>query len=613
MTSLRLPSDDELARARALRDGIFVFQPEPPAQQEPVPIEFEVIVRNTFHATLSLGFEIDGEFAGEENDVLRGESVSLGTLATIAGARTLGIRMRTPASFFHFDGPATITAGAPRLLIDCWNALYPPNVLLGETWLNPPPGIRYRSTGEPRCPTPGDYPLFLIDRDVTLYELGRAPRNPAALLQELDLWIDGIRVVGFDRTVLNFTTPVLHRALLSPGIHTVRIGDPRRRELILDTDIVIDSINPVEIDIANRTSVAVREGNTVVFQQDARERPFGQGNVLLDVRGDPRREIDGIPIPPGAENYIEEIEKERQFNLAMAANFRDFRDKKKAVNAKKARGEPLSTEEQMIDAIDTYEKLDAWIRQKKKAERGWDLATAGTTSPDGEMKYHGPPPTNPLKELIKRETLGIHEPSHALDVDVLALKFGVDLDKLRRYREFARKRREAIEKAIAELEKAKEGEPLLLPDITNTPEEDALERWYEDNKEKIERYYEAYGDPLAGAEGEIREYTAGAEFYEAVLKYLQREGFGLIVPGMGLNVPVDQTKEILIGQLPAIPPRVEVIEGTGVVEVSAPELVRRVRGGSGLYKVKIKGKDNGKARIAVICGNLRKVLVVNVV
>ncbi len=102
-----------------------------------------------------------------------------------------------------------------------------------------------------------------------------------------------------------------------------------------------------------------------------------------------------------------------------------------------------------------------------------------------------------------------------------------------------------------------------------------------------------------------------------MLKYLKREGSCLIVPCMGLNVAVDETREILIGQLPAVPPRVEVIEGADLVEVPAPEPapvpVSSLPSGAGLYKIKIKGKAKGKVRIAVICGNLRKVLVVNVV
>ncbi len=486
MTSLRLPSDAELDRARALREGVFVLRSQPPSRQEPVPVELEVVVRNPFHPTLSLGFEIDGEFAGEENYVVRGESISLGTMAAVAGARTLGIRMRTPGSFFHFDGPATITTDAPRLLIDCWNAFYPPNVLLGETWLNRPPGIRYRSTGEARCPTAGPYPLFVIDRDVSPFELQRFPRDPAVLLQELDLWIDGVRVVAFDRSFLSFTIPVLHRALLSPGIHNVRIGDPRRRELILDTDVMVDSVNPVEVDISGRTGVTVREGNTLLLQQDTRERPFGQGNVLLDDRGAPKREVEGVPIPPGSEKYLEEIEKERLFSAAMVKNFVDFREMKKAVNEKKASGEPLSPEEQTIDAIDTYEKLDAWIRHKKKAELGWDLVTAGTTSSTGEKQYHGPVPTNPLEELLKGETLGIHEPSHVLDAQALAREFGVDLKKLRRYQEMVRKKIEAVQKLI---EAVQEGNgrghasdaPVHALGSGGTTE---LEQWYEENKDK---------------------------------------------------------------------------------------------------------------------------------
>ena len=83
------------------------------------------------------------------------------------------------------------------------------------------------------------------------------------------------------------------------------------------------------------------------------------------------------------------------------------------------------------------------------------------------------------------------------------------------------------------------------------------------------------------------------------------------VPCGGGNDPVVRMRlpKILIGQLPAV--GAELVEVPAPVSVPAP--VNSLPSGAGLYKVKIKGKAKGKVRIAVICGNLRKVLVVNVV
>ena len=611
MPALRRASRERLRAAQLLREQYTLVADAQPSVAESVPVELEVTVRNPWLDRIAIAFEIDGVFAGEEPFVPRGENVGLGSLAAIAGPRQLGVNLQTPRTFFYFSGPVSIPAAPADVLIDVWNALYPPRVVLDGTWINRPPGLRYRGPESPPCPGSGDCALYLIDRDQPPWDLGSV--DPQALLDQLDLWIDGNRIAAFDPLRLAYVVPVMHRALLSPGLHHVRIGDPRRRMLILDSDILLEPAHGLRVEITDRSAIVIDDGESVLLRVDARERPFRQGEVLADELPDPKRQVDGIPIPPGAEGYIDEIEEEIAYLRAMAANFQEFRNKKEAVNRKKTQGLPLTPDEQAIDAIDTYEKLQKWGIAKKKVEHGWDLEPEAGTDPEGKKTFLGKPPTDPMQELSKRETMDIHEESHVQDADVLALFYGIDLAKLRRRSELFRQRLDAIVKWIAAAKKAKdEGTPPPPPLDWSTPEEQALDQWYEANKKKIEEYYDAFRDPLWGAKGEIREYLAGADFFEGVLQYLKAKSYGWVVTDMSLDILIGETKPIIVEQTPNAPPRVRVIEGDAHVEVSPTQRTSSspLYGG---FRIDVKGRTKGRVRIELTCGTLKKVIVVNVV
>jgi len=573
----------------------------PPA--EPVPSELDVTVRNPRFDRLAIRFDLDGAFAGEEPFIPRRESVSLGTLAPRAGRRRLGVQLSGERTFFYFDGDVDVPAKRAPLVVDVWSRIYPPDLRLGDRWINPPPGRHVPPDGDAGCPGPGDCRLWLIDRD----------RDPVAVVAPdpdalLDLWIDGVRIFAFAATSINLVTPVLHGALLSPGRHHVRIGDPRRRALVLDTDLALDPASEHFIEITGRRHVRVRRGDAVLFEDDGAERPFRQGAALTDELPDPSRQVQGIPIPPGAEGYIDEMEHELKFKRAMAQNFKDFKERKAAVERKKAAREVLTPEEQDIDGIDTYDKLDQWVRKKKKAEHGWDLVTGASTSPEGEKTFHGPEPTDPFGKLKKDEAMDIHEPSHVADVEALALQYFVDLKKLKAYYDRWRRLLEWFENA----KKAKDAGLPEPPAPQSTSEEIDLTIWRLLHDGDIKRYYKALDDPIRGADAEIREYLAGADFWEAVLNYLKAKSYGWVVTDMALNIPVGGTKPITVEQTPNLPPRVRVIEGAANVDVS-PTRQTRSNPIWGEFKIDVKGKTKGPVKIEVICGTLRKVIVINVV
>jgi hypothetical protein len=612
LTTFRRANAEALREAQALREQYVPIQPLSRRVVEPIPVELDVTVRNPLLEALSIGFELDGAFAGEEPFVPRRPAVALGALAAVAGERSLGIQIHGPGVFFHFVGRVHVPPAPAPLIVDVWSALYPPRIVLADEWINPPPGLRWQAKSTAPCPGAGDCALSVIDRDQRPGDLEQ--EGPEDLLAGLDLWIDGHRIFRFEPATLYGTTPVLHRALLSPGLHRVRIGDPRRRRLLLDSDVLLDPASDTAIEIAERRTVAIRRGADVLLEADAHERPFQQGAVLADELPDPKREVEGIPIPKGIEGYFDDVGAEAEFNRAMAKNYQEFKDKKEAVNRKKQQHQPLTQEEQAIDAIDGTKALNEWVKAKKKAERGWDLTEVGTTDPDNGVVYKGPPPTNPMDELRKRETLDIHEPSHLADCDVLAVLYGVDLKKLRRLMELRRKWREAIEKWIAAAKKAQADgtKPPPMPNLLPTPEQEGLERWYKANKKSIDDFYKAWDDPIAAAQSEVREYLAGADFWDAVLQYLKGKSYGWVVTDMALNIKVGETKPIIVQQMPNAPPRVRVIEGAANIEVSPTEQTSSspIAGG---FRIKVKGQTKGPVKIELTCGTLRKVVVINVV
>lgn len=611
MPSLRRPDAERERRALELRSLYEPVSKPPRPRIKAAPVELSVVVKNTLFDRLSIGFELDGAFAGEEPYIVRGLATPLGALASAAGPRRLGVRIAGAGVLFHFDGEVFIPAEGGELVVDVWSQTYPPHLTLGDDWINAPPGRRWRPRSGAPCPTAGDLPLDIVNRDETLEGLlaGRAERP-------LDLWIDGSRIYRTNRLTVDFTKLILHRAHLSPGLHHVRIGDPEARALILDTDVVLDGFSAAAIEIAGRSHVRLRAGGETVLEQDSRQRPFNQGAVLTDELPEIGREVEGIPIPPGMEGYIDEAEKEAEYLRAMAKNYATFKARKEEVNAKKAAGQPLTPDDQTIDAIDTYDKLQELIKAKKKAEYGWILDTEATTDENGERRYLGPTPTDPMGELRKRETMDIHEPSHVVDIDLLALFFDIDRKKLKRLEDLKKARHEAMLKHIEELEKAlKDGTKPPPPpdfDFLPTPEEEALEDWYKANKKKIDDFYKKMDDPMWGATGEIREYEAEAAFWDAVIAWLKSKSYGWIVGDLAINIPVGDTRPIKVEQVPNAPPRVRVIEGEAHVDVSPTERTAS-NTLSGEFVIKVKGKTKGQVKIELTCGTLRKVVVVNVI
>jgi hypothetical protein len=615
MPALRRVSDEALERAKLVRSQYKVAQPLKKPTGPPQPAELTVRVRSPVFDRVSVGFTLDGVFVGEEPFIPRTPGRSLGALAVVTGPRTLGVQVNASGRFFHISAPAEIAANG-SLEVDIWSRLYPPRILLDGECLNPPPGVRFIAAAGAPCPGPGPCPLSIIDRDQKPEAPPRADLK--ALAQTLEVWIDGQPVDDYDGRTRFFGEPALHRARLSAGLHQVRIGDPVRAKILLDTDVVLDGARELRIEIRGRRDIVMLEAGQTIFRQERPEQPFKEGSTPTNEELDHHREIHGIPLPPGIEGYLEEVALQVRFNRAMIENFQLFKDLKASAERKKAAGEPLTPEEQEVDAIKEYPELSAWVSKRKFDEYGWVLEPEGETDEFGNIRFVGPPPDDPLSELSMRETVGIHEPSHAIDTDLVALEIDFDLEMWRRYREMHDKPARELRKWLEEAKAAEAAglppppmPPIEIPGMS--PESRRLERWYQRNLDKIRRYLELLREAVRGADAEIREYTADAEFWEAVLEFLSRQHYGWMVSDLSANLKVGNERTIRVQQIPDAPPRVRVIEGDALVEVSPTERTHNnTTLGWGQFDIKVKGKSPGRVQIELTCGMLRKVIVINV-
>ncbi|HYE46613.1 MAG TPA: hypothetical protein VEA44_12670, partial [Caulobacter sp.] len=137
MTKLRRVASHVLDQAAQLREA---YPPEAAvlaAAVEGKPVELQVIVRNAVFDRLSIGFTLDGVFAGEEPYVPLGLERRLGELAMTSGDRTLGVQIIASGAFFHLSGPVRVPPEGGELVIDVWNRLYPPRLTLDGRPLNP--------------------------------------------------------------------------------------------------------------------------------------------------------------------------------------------------------------------------------------------------------------------------------------------------------------------------------------------------------------------------------------------------------------------------------------------------------------------------------------------
>jgi hypothetical protein len=186
-----------------------------------------------------------------------------------------------------------------------------------------------------------------------------------------------------------------------------------------------------------------------------------------------------------------------------------------------------------------------------------------------------------------------------------AREAGLDVDKF--------KRCSALEARFARNTALKDaGEPVDDPlSLEELLELIDCREWMRDDP-AVRRFLDAVSSPDAIAADEVDEYAGDLDLLDKIIRLLESQSFGIMIGPVLVALDSGEEQEVVVSQNPDGPPRVRVIEGEDNIE---PPEVRRVGGSSrgwGHYRIKIKGRAAGSARIEVICGDKRETVRVTV-
>jgi hypothetical protein len=386
----------------------------------------------------------------------------------------------------YLDVAVNLQAGDNALLIE-WLEGYPPRATLGALRVNPVPGVQLVQTREFTPPHSEGMPLFIINARASLL----SPRE-----EVFDIWVDRKPVKCVKPFVIGSTVPVYHHERLSPGLHNVRVGLPRKQKIILDTDVVANGVDEVEVTIdpsvGGDSGIVVKRGGQTLLAGKTADLEAEAGTEGLFQLGESRDTIDGVDVPDGIDK--DRVRAAKKFSEAMRNNYRKFLDERKRIREKKAKGEALTPDEQKIDQIDSYKKMQDWVEDLKRSE-GYKIQEAGKTDAGGKSSATTPPPKTPWDKFQEDVTLKLHEPSHVEGSKKDAKDLRLDWDKLARFLELVRD-----------------------PSTPAEPGDADVMKWGLNNIDKIKEYLKRRNDPDCGAEEEIGEYEKEIHLYEGVLQ-----------------------------------------------------------------------------------------------
>lgn len=367
------------------------------------------------------------------------------------------------------------------------------------------PGLAYEATQTLELSCDQDYPISIV--------FDGQPRIDEQLLafdlEPLDIWIDGRYVDEAVGMNLDHTLVSYHTEWTSLGLHHVRVGLPGRRLIVLDSDVIVDGINDISIEVHPEDGehfAQIYEGLSPVKMPSLENIAFNQiyysYRIVFQIK-----QVDGIDIPDGLDKTS--VAAAIATSKDMAANYKKFLKERKRIQEKKKRGEALTDEEKKIDTATGDDVTPIVIGWKKAA--GKKPKHGGTTTIGGKIeKKTKPKPKDPMGKLQDDVTVKLHEPSHleALQKDVEAE--GLDFDKWKQYWEVKEKVKEAQKKGQN------------FGDFWNSlsDKEKQAGGWGQNNQAKINKVLKKRSDPEDKAKEEIGEYVKEAKFFEAVLKVL---------------------------------------------------------------------------------------------
>lgn len=493
------------ARAQAV-DTCFRSEQRSPvdtAQQRLSSVPLRVLLRLPHSPRASFSVTSSGVTLVREKQLTRRQEWSFEASLEGQLAADLRIRLETDAAAYTLEVHVTWSSGQNELLIEEWFRGAPPRVSLNGVEQNRGLGV-HLTQATPLPPLPKTtHNLFLIDRDETVLLRG----------EPVQIFIDDQLVAAPNRFTVDRTVAVRHWAILPLGVHRVVVVVPRRRKVLVDTDVVINGFEEVRVEwtrpVLTTAEVVITKGLAEVFRGRVSDLPFHDCMAAIRYEQD-RLNINGVDIPDGIDQHKEDIQEGKDFAAAMVANYRAFLEQRRAVKEKKKRGEQLTPDEQALDAIESYRQMQDWVKARKRAE-GHSPEEVGKTAPDGETRDLSPEPTDPFEELQKRMTLQVHEPSHVEQNKRVAAELGLAWEKLTAFI--------AAMKRVFALQDQGKTETEAIDALT--PAEKEARQWGLDRALLAQTYLVRIDGADEGAEGEIQEYEAEIKFFTELLEKLK--------------------------------------------------------------------------------------------
>jgi len=168
-------------------------------------------------------------------------------------------------------------------------------------------------------------------------------------------------------------------------------------------------------------------------------------------------------------------------------------------------------QEGMHSEVDTYERLDKWIRTRLR-EKGYITKEAGTTDATGKVAIKRKEHPRPDEKYEEQLTEFVHEPSHVVGNQHRAAQAGIVLEKYVKYVE--------VVKQIRRFSDKRESADDILTSLTS--EEQAILRWALQTQSKIADYHKLLNNTIDLAEEEAKEYQAEINVKEQTLDYFER-------------------------------------------------------------------------------------------
>lgn len=209
-------------------------------------------LRNPFFELMDIKLHLDQILLWEKTGISKGVEEEVEVEHTTSGIKRLKVEFQTETANISYEGRAAIKPGPNDLIIQFWDNEYPPKLILNGSVINKSIGPRYRRVGE--LPSGLNevqrYGLYVRDADEHLgREFELTEEGLVSKINLIEIWIDDEKVDPLNPTTRDFTVPIRHQAMLTPGKHRVKVGSPVLHTVLFDGDIIFNGIDINELTV----------------------------------------------------------------------------------------------------------------------------------------------------------------------------------------------------------------------------------------------------------------------------------------------------------------------------------------------------------------------------